>query len=212
MKVYWGSPGSPSQIEYMRKNGYGGLFLTYRNPSSLPYFCIDNGAYGAWKANVPWDEERFRKTLKAYFERGFFPDFIAVPDKPAQGYESLEFSLIWVEKLKKLSPGSPRYLVVQDGMAYEDVEAVIGIFDGIFVGGTIRWKKLTGKEWVELAHKYGKLCHIGRAGTKQRIVWACAIDADSIDSSSWVQNHKTGYKHLERAKELLGTKNLREWY
>ena len=45
------------------------------------------------------------------------------------------------------------------------------------------WKLQTAEAWVELAHRYGKKCHIGRTSSERRAAWARAIGADSQDSS-----------------------------
>ena len=72
-------------------------------------------------------------------------------------------------------------------------------FDGIFVGGTVKWKIKTGEEWVRLAHDHKLPCHIGRVGVFKRIVWAKRIGADSIDSTNFVRN-PNGFRPLESAK------------
>ena len=89
------------------------------------------------------------------------------------------------------------YLAVQDGMTVSDVEKVVGDFDGIFVGGTVKWKVRTGEEWVKVAHSHNIPCHIGRVGVFRRIVWAMRIGADSIDSTNFVRNPKSGFTPLE---------------
>ena len=107
------------------------------------------------------------------------PDFLVVPDLVAGGMDSLEFSLSWVKELQGVAP---LYLAVQDGMGAYSVAPHIAQFDGVFIGGTLKWKMRTGEEWVAFAHHYGKPCHIGRVGTAKRALWAMEIAADSIDS------------------------------
>jgi len=64
-------------------------------------------------------------------------------------------------------------------------------YDGIFVGGTPDWKVSWAPVWVKFAHRglpYQVLpCHIGRVGTAERLTWAAAIGADSVDSTTFVQ-------------------------
>ena len=81
-------------------------------------------------------------------------------------------------------------------MEIADVVDIIKDFDGIFVGGTVKWKISTGENWVKLAHKTNIPCHIGRVGIFKRIVWAKRIGADSIDSTSFVRN-PGGFRRLE---------------
>jgi len=70
-------------------------------------------------------------------------------------------------------------------MTIKDIESFIkgAPISVLFVGGTVEWKFKTGHEWVELAHSYGLICHIGRVGSMKRVIWARRIGADSIDSS-----------------------------
>jgi len=112
--------------------------------------------------------------------------------------ESFKFSLKWRERLSDLNNYS-WYLVVQDGMVVDQVEKEISKFDGLFVGGTVKWKIATGKDWIELAHSYGLPCHIGKVGTYKRLVWAIRIGADSIDSTAFSRN-TDGFRRLESSQ------------
>ena len=91
------------------------------------------------------------------------------------------------------------YLAVQDGMEIDEIEKVMDRFDGIFVGGTVKWKVRTGEEWVRLAHAHNLPCHIGRVGVFRRIIWARRINADSIDSTSFIWK-PNGFEILDSAK------------
>jgi hypothetical protein len=120
------------------------------------------------------------------------------------GFRSLQFSLAHLDSMWWHVPS---YLAVQDGMTIADVEPVLRFFDGIFVGGTVEtnrrgnnrklhpevarsggWKWLTAPDWVQLAHRHGKKCHIGRVGTYHDVRHAEALGADSIDSTSWAMH------------------------
>ncbi len=160
-------------------------------PRRAPWW-LDCDVFSVWKrlgfpvpfpaSEFPAEKyERGLAKLRALLDTGHRrPDFLAVPDLPAGGLESLRCSLSWVERLKPL--GCPLYLVVQDGMGAEVEEQVL-VFDGLLVGGTPAWKLRTGAAWVEMAHRNGLRCHIGRVGTAAKVRWARSIDADSIDSS-----------------------------
>lgn len=101
--------------------------------------------------------------------------------------ESLAFSLWWIERLPKAWPW---YLVVQDGMDVNVVGDELKQFKGIFLGGTDEFKK-SAHIWCDLAHREGKKFHYGRCGTVDKVYHAQRIGADSIDSSTPVQNpHK----------------------
>jgi hypothetical protein len=102
-----------------------------------------------------------------------------VPDIVAGGMRSLDYSLGWLARLPKKWPW---YLAVQDGMDAKAVEKVIGLFDGLFLGGTDALK-LTAWAWSQLAHEQGKKFHYGRAGTLRKLQHAYNVDADSCDSA-----------------------------
>lgn len=202
MKLYQGNNGSINTRTFSQKVGMGILLtVQYRDINRYPYYCLDNGAFPAWVHKREWDERTFLKMLDKCLEADKAPDFVVVPDQVAKGRESLEFSNRWLERLPR---AQTRYmLAVQDGMTTQDVENVIDQYGGLFVGGTMDWKLRTSPEWVELAHLHRKPCHIGRIGPWERIVWAARIGADSIDSTTWVQQPR--FYHIENAKaqELL---------
>tara|TARA_X000001382_G_scaffold110974_1_gene87717 strand:+ start:14 stop:670 length:657 start_codon:yes stop_codon:yes gene_type:complete len=202
MKVYCGSTAGKT-LKYLWDNNYG-LTLTpkswrYQNNAKWRYWTLDNGAYSSYVNNENFDEQAFTEMIyKKLPKTKTKPDFIIVPDIVGGGLKSLEFSLTWIDKLKDLDYNW--YLAVQDGMKCKDIEPILDKFDGIFVGGTIKWKVRTGEEWVRLAHDHKLRCHIGRVGVFSRIVWAKRIGADSIDSTNFLRNPKTGFRPLESAK------------
>ena len=187
MKVYCGSTAGKT-LKYLWDNNYG-LTLTpkswrYQNNAKWRYWTLDNGAYSSYVNNENFDEQAFTEMIyKKLPKTKTKPDFIIVPDIVGGGLKSLEFSLTWIDKLKDLDYNW--YLAVQDGMKCKDIEPILDKFDGIFVGGTIKWKVRTGEEWVRLAHDHKLRCHIGRVGVFSRIVWAKRIGADSIDSTNF---------------------------
>lgn len=188
MKIYSGNVQGP-RLEILRQHGYG-MFVSdqYRDVAGrVPYYALDNGAFVSYKTGQLWDDEAFLARTLRYLELDHKPDFVVVPDKVAQGIESLAFSVEWLGQLPPMN-GVRRYLAVQDGMEQGDVEAVLGRFGGLFVGGTRRWKYATARTWVELAHRHNKPCHIGRVYQPKFIAWARDIGADSIDSTGWARN------------------------
>lgn len=198
MKVYQGNHTGKKSVRICQDNGIGILLCAdYRNPDRFPYYSVDNGAFSAWVNNKSWNPDKFLSLLDKLTRAQRPPDFVVVPDKVAAGFESLEWSISWREKLPEL--GTRYYLAVQDGMSSESVESVIHCFDGLFVGGTLDWKHTTAEQWVELAHAHRKPCHIGRVGTWEWIVWAAQIGADSIDSTSWGKNDS--WHHIEYAQK-----------
>lgn len=195
MKVYQGNGNTLKTRRICFEGGYGVLISPKgcTTPEKFPYYAIDNGAFSSWMNKTEWDSDGFLAMMEK-LKRRASPDFIVCPDKVAAGRESLNFSLKWLERL----PEGQYYLAVQDGMGVEDVSPIIERFSGLFVGGSLDWKYATAPQWVELAHRNYKPCHIGRVGAWSKIVWAAHIGADSIDSTSWPQNDS--FHHLTNAK------------
>ena len=205
MKVYCGSTAGVGMLTYLKEKNYGimlnPLSWKYSQNGVLPwqYWALDNGAYKAYTDGMEFDENRFLKTLYEKLPKSeMVPDFIVVPDLVGKGQESLGFSLHWNNRLQDLSKYN-WYLAVQDGMEIDEIEKVIDKFDGIFVGGTVKWKVKTGEEWVKLAHRHKVPCHIGRVGVFRRIIWASRVKADSIDSTSFIYR-PNGFDRLDSAK------------
>ena len=201
MKIYWGNVAKLDILDYMKEHNYGQMITSpyFRTPKAN-YYALDNGAYSNWKNHKEFDSKGFLKFLRKYENRDIEkPDWIAVPDKVAEGQKSLEFSLNWLDKISDYF--DKRMLVVQDGMDPKKVEDNINKFYGLFVGGSKRWKIDSTPQWVNLAHKYDKICHVGRISRWNEIMWAKRIGVDSIDSTTWPQNFKTdGHMQLEYAE------------
>lgn len=189
MKIYVGNTGKLTQLQELKKNKWGNLTspLEFRYPKPNISWILDNGAYSCWVNNKPFNDIAFREVLIKIEKCMTYPDFIICPDIVAGGYNSLKFSLKW---LHEIPAGYPIYLAVQDGMETNVISDYLDLFDGLFVGGTLKWKLKTSEEWVKLAHSVNKKCHIGKVGTFRRLVWAKNIGADSIDSSTFVQAKK----------------------
>ncbi len=191
----------------MWKRNYG-LMITpvdwrYSNAKRWRYWALDNGAFANWKQKKPFDGLKYERTIRAKLPKSeTSPDFITLPDVVGQGEQSLRFSMEWHAKLQDLD--YPWYFIVQDGMTREDVERIIKDVDGLFVGGTLKWKIKTGESWVEMAHRHGIPCHIGRVGTRRRVLWAKRIGCDSLDSTAFARQ-KRGFKKLDglKAQQLL---------
>jgi hypothetical protein len=172
----------------------------------FPYYALDNGAYSAWSNGREWDEEHFLKILVRAMVAIRQPDFVVVPDQVAAGGDSLRFSVKWIKRLPEF-PGTRYMLAVQDGMEEEEVHNALKKWDfgGLFVGGTMGWKLKTSPQWVDLAHHHHMPCHIGRIGPWHRILWAARIGADSIDSTTWVQQDRLHHITDAKMQQTLGT-------
>jgi hypothetical protein len=174
-----GQTRSRALVARLADLGIGEMTQPDEYPPRRTPFAMDNAVYKTWKAGLPFDGDGFMAAIERVAASDVKPLFVVAPDIVAGGDASLVFSLSWLERLR---PVAPVYLVTQDGMSPAAVSGALFAFSGLFVGGSLPWKIRTGEEWVRLAHRHGKPCHIGRVGTPRRVKWAKRIGADSIDS------------------------------
>lgn len=169
-------------VTFLQEQGWGRMYAKPRPmPEMYPEepWAFDNGAFEAHVKKQPFPEKVFLKRLDAALKVSTDPRVAVVPDIVAGGMKSLEFSLRWREKLPNFWPW---YLAIQDGMEPSDVLAVANVFNGIFLGGSDRFK-LTAYNWCRFAHFCDKPFHYGRAGTLRKVRHAWNIGADSLDSN-----------------------------
>ena len=182
VKIYLGFTGNKTVATFMRKYDCGWLFTPNNYSKNFrESFIIDNGVYSAWKNNIAWDEKRFYEFLREFIP--YKPDFTVIPDIVAGGYDSLKFSLKHIDGIPH-----PRYLAVQDGMQSDPIRKIINKIDGIFVGGTVKWKMRTVGMWADTAHLHGIKCHVGRIGTFQGYALCDAWGVDSVDGTNPSRN------------------------
>ncbi len=165
----------------LRQLGWGRMWIARPiRPYAGEPWGFDNGAFRYWQAGTEFDGVAFEERLwKAQQTAGSHPRLAVVPDIVGGGVDSLFFSLSWMHRLRR---GWPWYLAVQDGMTPEIVDAHTRLFDGIFLGGTSRFKQ-QAETWCSFAHERGLRFHYGRAGTIAALTEAVRIGADSLDSS-----------------------------
>lgn len=182
VNVYIGQTRAAGWIRLLEGYGFGEMCVRGECPPRRLPWAFDNGAFKDWTAGKEFDAKKYQGDLDwLWLHSTVRPDFIVVPDRVAGGLDSLRFSESWRPRLE--AHGCPLYLVVQDGMGPADVEAAAGPYAGLFVGGTPEWKHRTARDWVDLAHRMGKRCHIGRMGTEKKVRAALRWGADSIDSA-----------------------------
>lgn len=191
MRAYVGQTRGAKLIRELVRLGLGECTCRGEFPPRRTPWFLDNGAYRDWTAGVEWDSAGWLRDLRSAREFAVRPDFVVAPDLVAGGVESLAVSLRWLETCADMTP----YLAVQDGMSEAEVAEAVGPFAGVFVGGTLDWKLRTGAAWVDMAHRVGKPCHVGRVGTVRRVRWAREIGADSIDSCLplWSRENLAGF-------------------
>lgn len=149
-------------------------------------YALDNGAWSAHLAGVPFQSEPF---MEAVAKIGAGAHFVVVPDIVAGGCQSLELSRRWIPWV--LERTMVALIAVQDGMVPGDVMHRLGSRCGIFVGGTTDWKESTMGMWAALARECGAICHVGRANTRRRIFLCAAAGVNSFDGSSVSRFAKT---------------------
>jgi hypothetical protein len=190
---YASRTGTTRNLNALRRDGWR-LMVSAKGvvrTEGFPY-ALDNGAWHCFQHQLPFDEAAF---LAAYRKLGMGADFCVLPDIVAGGQRSLEFSLSWFPRLGDC----PNYLAVQDGMEPNDILPIRKI-DGLFVGGTSKWKELTMPMWGSVARLMGIKLHIGRVNSARRIHLCAAAGADSFDGSS-VSRFAITLPGLENARQ-----------
>lgn len=216
MKIYFACPSGQRRDNLVKEYGkkYGACLTRdlFNNitASKMDWF-FDNGAFADWKNDAVFDFHKFTKRLleiegKVRFGMLPEPDFVVIPDKVTQGNTSLRYSNAWMEYLNDNFPYFKYYLAIQDGMDIDEVEKRIinREYDGLFIGGTKKWKYANSKPWVDLAHKYGLPIHCGGIGTRKNILWAKSIGIDSVDSG-------VAMIHPHHLKDILNIENELLW-
>lgn len=200
MIVLVGDTRSHKNVALLKSLGWGRMrVLNMTRPFEGEPWALDNGAFGAWRRNEPFDAAGFRKRVAKALTMPA-PFMCALPDIVAGGLESLAMSLRWLDELPAHLPW---YLVVQDGMTPADVEPHLLRLAGLFLGGTDPFKA-TARQWADLAHAHGKLFHFGRAASIQKIQMALASGCDSIDTTFplWTNERMVLFQRLVAGGEL----------
>jgi hypothetical protein len=196
MLVMVGDTRSKRMIQMLQRNNMSRMCLAMKpSPWEGEKWGFDNGAFGWWIKGQPFNELVFALRLQQALAVGV-PYMAVVPDLVAKGMESLDYSLDWLARLPKKWSW---YLALQDGMTENAVTDVLPLFDGLFLGGTDRFKA-TAWQWSKLAHDKGKKFHYGRAGTLRKLQHAYNCQADSCDSSFPLWS-------MERMTHFLGFNN-----
>jgi hypothetical protein len=181
--VLLGDTGKKEFVARMKEEGFG-MMLTERIPSKLAYegmpWAFDNMCFGAWRNNTEWDAGAWHIRALQLRTKGFPPPlFAVVPDLPARGIESLEFS---TKHLDLVPHEFPKALALQDGMTYQSVVPYLEDYDYLFIGGSDSFK-LHAMDWTRFARDNGKKIHYARASTLEKLEWAIHCEVDSLDST-----------------------------
>lgn len=203
-------------IAHCERHELGEMTQPNEYPPRRTPWALDNGAFALWKSGQPFDGDRFADVCERARAHDVPPDFVVCPDVVAGGLASLSLSLEWERRLRPY--GFRLALVVQDGMTRDDVAPVLDRFAVLFVGGSLTWKLETMRAWADLAHEHGLECHVGRIGSRNRIMAAKRAGVDSVDSCTplWSEANMQTFigglldpcqgllwGHLERAPRTL---------
>lgn len=155
-------------------------------PEGFGSVMLDNGAWGCFKREEPFDEGAFLWMWRRFKDAA---DFVVLPDIVAGGAASLAFSLSWLPLLRD---DSYRLLLpVQDGMVPTDVAHWLSPGVGLFVGGSTEWKLDTLRSWGGLAKRRRCWLHVARVNSARRIRLCQDAGVDSFDGTSPVLFPKT---------------------
>jgi len=156
-------------------------------PHYMPY-AIDNGCF------VRWDKKAFFSILKRASIQRHKPIFVVVPDVVGDAEATMKQ---WHKYHKKID--FPLAFACQDGLEVQDVPKQAF---ACFIGGSTEWK-------LNNAHKFKGVkpyLHIARVSTKNRIIWAEQIGADSIDGTGFFRGRGKQYQdfisYFEGDKQL----------
>lgn len=141
-------------------------------------WAVDNGAWSAFRAGVPFDSGRFRDMALGCGE----VDFIVCPDVVMDWPGTLAMRRRWLDWLLTETPHRV-LLPVQNGATNAEVRPILGQRVGVFVGGDTAWKLHTMRSWADTAHSVGAYCHVGRVNTATRVRLCRDAGVDSVDGS-----------------------------
>lgn len=143
----------------------------------LPYYALDNGAFGAWRTKQPWMPSAFLALCDRAAQHPIPPRWVIVPDVVGDRDGTLRRWKRWAPLLRG-EYGWPLAFACQDGMRHRDIPASA---DLIFIGGTTAWKRRRLAYWG----RAGRRMHVGKINTREWL-WKCAeAGAESVDGTGF---------------------------
>lgn len=148
------------------------------------------------------DRDAFMRMLNAYRGLEPAPMWVACPDVVANAQATLASFEEWEPIIHGY--GYPVALVLQDGQ--EKLPVPWNRIEAVFLGGSTAWKLgYEAHAFVQEARQRGKLCHMGRVNSQERIRIASSWGCDSVDGSGfsrWRKLIEPGTRWLRRAERL----------
>lgn len=148
-----------------------------RGPMPFFPYALDNGAYGAWEKNLPWDEAAWRGLLAWAAASGQSPLWSLVPDVVCDRDRTIESWHAHIATVR--SHGFRPAFAIQDDMTFDDVPTDDCV---IFVGGSTKWKEDAIEPWAE---RFPGRVHVGRVNKTARLNKCHAAGVVSIDGTGW---------------------------
>lgn len=147
-------------------------------------FFLDNGAF-----TDDFDHDEWIECMSKFSKRNNDPDFVVLPDVFDDPMKT--FSRAQKYRWDVMKFGFDYYYAVQKPNRFDRSNRTaihrakeVGA-DGIFIGGSWKWKRGNAKDLIEIAHKNDLKTHIGMP---KDFVWAYFTGADSIDSTTISRN------------------------
>lgn len=136
---------------------------------------VDNCAYS------DWDEQKFIRMIDSLAGKKVL--WVAAPDFLGDARVTSVLYDKWYQEIK-VKRNLPIAYVLQDGL--DEIGAPYYPYDAVFIGGTTEFK-LGGyvRYFVNAAKQHGKLIHMGRVNSFERMKYAIDIGCDSVDGSGF---------------------------
>lgn len=154
---------------------------SFRLNTGLRYL-LDNGAFKCYTDNRPWDATLFVRRLNQIPQKEHPPDFVVLPDVVTDPRATHRRAREWADWIDH-----PTLYPCQDGVSPERACDIATELDaaGLFIGGTVAWKREHAEAFVEAGHANDLHVHIGRPTD---ILWAEQTGCDSVDTTTYVRN------------------------
>ena len=188
MKLYASWTGTKKNLTALRNNGWSLLMspdtLNKCKGKSAPLwpdgtpapYVLDNGAWGCHQRGEPFNEDAF---MWAYRRIADNAEWVVAPDIVGGGMKSLELTRQWLPRLDH-----QRVLIaVQDGLVPDDIDPLIDVNRGIFLGGSTEYKLKSMPMWGKYCAARSIYFHVARVNTIKRFKACQHAGADSIDGS-----------------------------
>lgn len=147
-----------------------------RGPWPFMPYALDNGAFGAFTGNKPWDPVPWLELLMWAKNSGQAPRWILVPDVVGDRLATLRK---WdAHALASRQFGWSLAFAAQDGMTFADVPADAEV---VFLGGSTEWKLEALRPWCA---RFPRV-HVGRVNGYRMLRLCEAAGAESCDGTGW---------------------------